>query len=222
MKLSGGRTLVFDLGYGNVRALQRAKFDLASITDVFISHRHPDHCSDIAALLFAFRYSLKPKSGTLRLWGPKGFSTFVRRLRLAHEPWCDARGYDLEVREIGLGSVFQEDWSVQSLPVPHPTPALAYRLTYKGKSFAYSGDSGFNTALPDFASEADLFLLECASSEREAFDGHMTPRLALATLAASHCKRGVLTHVNAPALAELRKLKRPGYAVARDGQRFKL
>lgn len=213
---------MFDLGYGNVRALQRAKIPLESITDVFISHRHPDHCADIAALLFAFRYTLKPRTGTLRLWGPKEFSTFVRRLRRAHEPWCSPRGYALEVREIGKGTVFAEDWSVQSLPVPHPTPALAYRLSYKGKTFVYSGDTGFNTALPDFAADADLFLLECASSEAEAFEGHLTPRLAVAMLAASNCRLGALTHVNPPALAELRRLKGKKYPVVRDGQRFTL
>lgn len=219
VRLDRRRTLVFDLGFGNFRALQRARIQPGTITDVFISHRHPDHCGDLAALLFHFRYH---ERGPLRLWGPKGFTEFVAKLQDAHKPWCGPKNYALEVREIWKETAFVEDWSVDSLAVPHPTPALAYRLSYKGKSFVYSGDTGFHPPLADFAAEADLVLLECASSEKEAFEGHMTPRVALATLEASRCKKGALTHVTEAALADYRRVRGKKFPVARDGQKFRL
>lgn len=213
------RNLIFDLGFGNLRAVTRAGVEPASISDVFFSHRHPDHCGDLAALLFHFRYH--PRA-TLRIWGPKGFAEFVTRLQAAFDPWCHPKDYALEVRELrGSESIYEDGWSVETLPVPHPTPALAYRLSYKGKTLVYSGDTGYSPALADFAADADLFLLECASSEKEAYEGHLTPRLALATLEASRCKRGLLTHLSAGALVELRarRLRAP---LARDGQTVRL
>lgn len=217
-----GRSVVlFDLGFGSVRALQRAKFDLTEVTDVFISHKHPDHVGDLSALLFHFRYDVKPRSGTLRLWGPGTFPRFVADLQKAYKPWNDAQGYELEVSEL-RGEASRDGWTVAALPVPHPTAALAYRLSYKGKSLVYSGDTGFCPELADFAAGADLFLLECATTEKEGYEGHMTPRLALATLEASGCARGVLTHLNERSEGELRRMPLGRFTLARDGQRIKL
>jgi ribonuclease BN (tRNA processing enzyme) len=214
----GERLILMDLGFGNLRRLERAKLDPRGVTDVLITHRHPDHVGDLAALLFLFRYDAKPQGGTLRLWGPRGFSDFVNRLQAAHEPWCGPKGYALEVRDLSSGELMRRDgWMLETLTVPHPTPALAYRLSYKGKSLVYSGDTAFSPELCDFAAETDLFLLECASSESEAFEGHMTPRVALATLEASRCRRGVLTHLSKGALEELSRLKLPrGVSLAAD------
>ncbi len=219
-----GRTALFDLGFGNLRQLARAGLEPASIADAFFTHRHPDHVGDLAALLFLFRYEVKPRSGALRLWGPKGFADFVSRLQAAHAPWCEARGYALEIAELPGGACVERDgWRLEALAVPHPTPALAYRFLYKRKTLVYSGDTGFCPALADFAADADLFLLECATSEAEAFEGHLTPRLALATLEASRCRRGLLTHLSEEALGELAGLSKPrGVSLARDLQRVTL
>jgi ribonuclease BN (tRNA processing enzyme) len=219
--LDDGRVVLLDLGFGNVRALQRAKVDLTRVTDVFISHKHPDHVGDLSALLFHFRYDVKPRSGTLRLWGPGGFSRFVRDLRKAFYPWNEPRGYALELAEL-KGEAFRDDWEAAALPVPHPTAAFALRFSYKGKTLVYSGDTGYCPELADFAAGADLFLLECATTEKQAYEGHMTPRLALATLEASGCEKGVLTHLNEPSLAELSKMDLGRFTLAKDGQRFKL
>ena len=62
-----------------------------------------------------------------------------------------------------------------------------------------------------------------AASEAQPFEGHLTPRLALATLEASRCRRGLLTHLSASALEELRALRKPrGVGLARDLQRVAL
>ena len=104
--------------------------------------------------------------------------------------------------------------------MPHPTPAVAYRLNYRGKSFVYSGDTGYCPALADFAADADLFLVECAATRAQPFDGHLTPELALATLEASGCKRGLLTHLSESAEAELDGMKMGRFKRARDGQKL--
>src|SRR5688572_8953135 len=97
LRLSASRTVFMDLGFGNLRQAWRAGIDPATVTDVFCSHVHPDHVGDVAALLFLFRYDLKPKNGKIRLWGPPGFKRFMKNLLRAYAPWVLPRGYRLSV-----------------------------------------------------------------------------------------------------------------------------
>jgi ribonuclease BN (tRNA processing enzyme) len=220
----GKRFALLDLGFGNVRQLMRAGFDPAGLTDVFFSHRHPDHVGDLPALLFLLNYDVKPRSGRVRLWGPSGFKKFVKDLMKAHAPWLAPRGYRLEVLEIRPGAdVERDEWRLQALAVPHTTTALALRLSYKGKAVVYSGDTSFSPELADFAAECDLFLLECTVTEGSGVPGHLTPRAALATLEASHCKKGVLTHLSPATRKILSKTKLPrGVSAAEDLRRYKI
>jgi|SRR5579883_511367 len=204
-----GRIILFDFGFGSLRQMARAGLDVSRVTDVFFTHRHPDHCGDLAALLFALRYDVKPRARKLRVWGPRGFARFWKELSAAWSPWLDARGYALEVAELPSRSqVRGRGWTVAAQSVPHPTPALAYRLLYKGKSLVYSGDTGFSRELAEFAAGCDLFLLECTLSSLQPAEGHLNPPLALAMLGASACTRGLLTHLSARAQGELRSLLR--------------
>lgn len=217
------RLVLFDLGFGNLRQLARAGLDPAAVSDVFLTHRHPDHCGDLAALLFLLRYDVKPKTGRLRVWGPRGLAKFVAGLQKAWAPWLSPKGYKLEVGEVSPKTPVEgRGFSVCALQVPHPTPALAYRLSYKGKSFVYSGDTGFAKDLPDFAAEADLFLLECTLSLREPADGHLNAPLALATLGAARCKKGVLVHLSDKSERELSAIvpKRSNVKIAKDLMRI--
>lgn len=213
--------LVFDLGFGNLRQLARAGLDPSDVTDVFFTHRHPDHVGDLAALLFMLRYDVKPKRGRLRLWGPSGFAAFARRLMRAHSPWLSPRGYRLEIAELSARrGASGRAWRVAGFPVAHPTPALAYRLLYKGKVFVYSGDTGYCGGLARFAENSDLFLLECTLPEREPAVDHLNAPMALALLGASNCKRGLLTHLSQASEADLLRLRPPAarWELARDLQ----
>ncbi|MBI3553734.1 MAG: MBL fold metallo-hydrolase [Elusimicrobia bacterium] len=207
----GGDILLFDLGFGNLRQLFRAGLDPARITDLFLTHRHPDHAGDLAALLFLLRYDAKPRSGRLRIWGPRGVRKFVDGLSNAYAPWLGPRGYELDIRELAAGATAKgRQWGLSCLSVPHPTPALAYRLLYKGRSLVYSGDTGFSVELVSFAAEADLFVIECTvTGGAEALEyGHLTPELALATLEASGCRRGLLSHLSPASAKKAERLLR--------------
>ena len=203
----GRDVLLFDLGFGNLWQLARANLDPSDVSDVFLTHRHPDHVADLAALLFLFRYGAKPRSGRLRVWGPRGLARFLRELKRAYRPWLSPKGYRLEVRELAGGArVSGAGWEVSSLRVEHPTPALAYRLLHKSGSFAYSGDAGASQGLAEFAAGCDIFVLECTQPSRRPLAGHLTPREAIAILESSGCRRGVLSHVSEESAAELRRL----------------
>lgn len=212
--------LIFDLGFGNLRRLAQAGLDPADVTDVFLSHMHPDHCGDVPALLFLFRYDRKPRSGRLRIWGPQGVKKWLACLEQAWKPWISPRGYRLEVRVLANGSTAKfSRWSMEALAVNHPTPSLAYRLSYKGKSLVYSGDTGFCPKLADFASNCDLFLLEASLPAGGQYPFHMTVAQAVATAKASLCRKAVYTHVTPASAVQLRRKR---LTVARDLMRVRI
>jgi ribonuclease BN (tRNA processing enzyme) len=215
--LAGRDILLFDLGFGNLRQLARAGLSPARVTDVFLTHRHPDHVGDLPALLFLLRYDLKPRAGVLRLWGPRGLRRHVSGLRRLHAPWLEPRGYRLEVGELNERRQAQgAGWTVAALGVPHQTRALAYRLLYKGKTLVYSGDTGFCPELADFAAESDLFVIECTTSERGRMDGHLSPRLAVETVKASGCRKAVLSHLSPESEGPARARAKGNIVLARD------
>ncbi|MDE2490310.1 MAG: ribonuclease Z [Elusimicrobia bacterium] len=222
---AGESLVLFDLGFGNVRQLARARLPPEDVSDVFLTHVHPDHCGDLPALLFLFRCDRKPRSGRLRVWGPSGARELVAGLCRAWRPWLDPRGYALEVRELGDGGqAAGADWVVEAKKVPHTAPALAYRLTRGASSLVYTGDTEYDESIAAFASSCGLLLVECTSDEDDAVPGHLSPRQALELVRRSGCREALLTHLSdASAAAAARLLPgEPRAALARDRMRRKI
>ncbi len=203
----GRRILLFDLGFGNIRQLARAGLDYADISDIFLSHCHPDHVGDLAALFFLLRCDRRPKSGVLRIFGPPGTRSFVKKLGRAYHPWLGPKGYRLVVKELKPGRGGKgPDWFCQSREARHGTPALSFRLSVGAKSFVYSGDTGWDPGLADFAKACDLLLLECSLGGKEKMDRHLNARQAVALALISGAKRTLLTHLTSESAAAARRL----------------
>jgi ribonuclease BN (tRNA processing enzyme) len=191
----GDQTLLFDFGFGNLRQLVRAGRSPDTVSHAFFSHRHPDHVGDLAALLFYYRYDGKPRRNKLQIYGPRGFKSFFARLTKAHQPWLRPRGFKVEVVELEERSVVRGDgWRVVCREVPHTTEALAFRYESKAGSFCYTGDTTYDPGIARFASESDLFLVECTLPDSSKAGGHLRVSEALELAAASKAKRILLTH----------------------------
>jgi ribonuclease BN (tRNA processing enzyme) len=93
------------------------------------------------------------------------------------------------------------DYHLVSQPVSHTGASLAYRVTGpNGKSFVYSGDTGYCQAIIDLAKGADVLVLECALPEGEEVEGHLTPSLAGKIAQSAGVKKLVLVHFYPEAL----------------------
>ena len=196
---AGEDLVLFDLGFGNVRQLARAGLRSEEVTDVFLSHRHPDHCGDLPALLFAFHGGPhpKPRSGLLRVHGPAGTRELVAGLCKVWKPWLDPKGYALEVRELADGAEVQGvGWVVEAKSVPHTTAALAYRISRGSSSLVYSGDMEYDEGFARFAASCDLLLVECTADADDAVAGHLSVRQALALSRAAKAGHTLLTHLS--------------------------
>jgi len=205
-----GKNILIDCGAGTIRRLLEAGISYQDIDLILLTHRHPDHIADIAALLFACRYHAAPRRRDLAMVGAAGTREFFRQLNEAFGGHLISPHFDVTVHEVG-----EESWSWQGLrlaaaPVRHTAHSLAYRMEFDGSSIAFSGDSDDCPELVRLADKADVFVCECALPDGQKAPGHLTPTLVGRVAAEADVDTLVLSHFypeveQAPIESQVRK-----------------
>src|SRR5687767_3893548 len=223
--------VLVDMGGGaHLRFAQsQAKFtDLALIG---VSHLHPDHISDLPALLWSSRQS---RSDTLRIAGPSGndiapsFSTFLDRLfdpkagafqvlgPVLSAPPSNPPVVRLDVGVIDVTkpeptTVFAaEGMSVTALGIPHGNlPTLAYRVQSRGVSAVFSSDqNGTNPNFVEFAKGANVLIMHLATNVANN-PLHASPAVVGRIAQGAGVGRLIVSHLGQfdlePAIAELKQ-----------------
>jgi ribonuclease BN (tRNA processing enzyme) len=183
---SGGALLLDASAGTHMRAL-KAGLDPARLLAVVLSHHHPDHTADLAALLSARRQ--EKATTALAIVGPPGTAELVERFRAVY-------GASLETPH----RVDTFPWrgpgiAIDAFPARHAAGAVCLRLAADGKVLAYSGDTGDGEGVRAACRDADLALLECSS--RAPREGHLTPDDCEAIVEAARPRRVLLTHLGA-------------------------
>ncbi len=123
LKLNG-QILLWDCGEGTQMQLQRARFSLQRITEIFISHLHGDHVLGLPGLLSSMVLLRREKS--LAIYGPPGIKAFVEStLELTHvQP-----EYEITIQEIKEGVVSrQTNYTMECLPALHSVASFSFIL----------------------------------------------------------------------------------------------
>lgn len=161
-----GRTwrVVLDLGAGAVGPLQRY-CDPARVDAVAVSHGHPDHCADLAALSVLRRYGPAKDDDLppLPLYGPEGLDRRIVQVAGGDDDsdlatfafTAVAGGSRVEVGPFTLE--FADAW--------HPVPAVAVRVTgpsaHDGEAgLVFTGDTDRSDAVLELARGCDVLLAE--------------------------------------------------------------
>lgn len=199
---AGDTRIVLDLGNGTLGTLQRFAdpFDLDA---VLLSHLHPDHCADFAALTVLRRYHPAPphdpRQWRLPVFGPEEAPD---RLAALYEPSAAERvGSDLsdvyEFRPPPVEPIRIGAFEVRAVPMTHVCPSWGLRVTAEGRVLAYTGDTGPCGALTDLARDADVLLSEASWPDfPEAPDGlHLSGRQAAEVATGTGVGRLLLTHL---------------------------
>ena len=191
--------ILFDMGPGTLRQLTKAGLNHEDITRIFVTHFHPDHTAGLIHFLFATKNpSILKKRNPFFIAGALGLKKFINRLQKAYDNWLNIPPEIMKIEEINVHQSNVMNYAgfrIIAQPVKHTQESLAYRVEdQQGKSFVYSGDSGFCEELVDLSKGADLLILESSFPEGEEVEGHLTPSQAghIATLA--NVKRLALIH----------------------------
>ncbi len=166
----GKDVYVVDCGYGATEQLVRAGLKLPDVRNIYITHIHPDHISDMSSLIYFSWYA--GKESTLGIYGPPPIKqitgNYLNALKPSIDVWLDDIGHKplepVEVHEFSAGGVVMEDENVRvsCCLVNHPpvVPALGYRFDTPDRSIVFSGDTTPMESLAQLAKGADILVHE--------------------------------------------------------------
>ena len=194
--VSDGATSVWmDAGPGTYLALCE-EMDPMELDAVILSHRHPDHCSDIFALYHAVAHG-PGRAGRIPVLVPQGLAEAVAGF--LHYPPALESAFEFVTAgngdEVRLGSL-----TVSVVAANHPPPTLAPRVTDGARSLCYTADPGPSDAVASHAEGCEVLVAEasmCGPRRSDSYPHHMTGAEAGAMAAAAGVGRLVLTHIPA-------------------------
>jgi ribonuclease BN (tRNA processing enzyme) len=222
---AGAVTLLMDCGSGVAHRMGESGANWLGITHLAITHFHPDHTLELTTLMFAWKYgTLPPRAAPLTILGPVGISQLIEQFAAIYGDTVRAPGFPVTVRELAPGERVDlgDGVMLEAHKVPHTAESVAYSVERGGARLVFTGDTGFDTAVAEWASGCDLLLAECSLPEQLAVASHLTPAQVGVMAEVAAPKRLVLTHFYPPVLdediAEIVALRYSGEVViAEDG-----
>lgn len=196
LRLSHGRTTLLDAGPGTIARFGRCGGRIEEIERVCLTHFHPDHCLDVAALLFARRNpALAGALPPLEICGPRGTAALLANLQKVWGGWVREEGLLVTELEPGGPAIERTGFALRALPTHHTEHALCFRFELSNRStLCYSGDSDAVEELVLAAREVDWLLCECSFADADHVEGHLTPSRVAEVGRAARARRIVLTH----------------------------
>jgi ribonuclease BN (tRNA processing enzyme) len=185
----GDTRLWIEAGAGSWRNLQ-AHVDHRQLDGVVLSHRHPDHTSDIFQADHARQFGGPAPLPRIPLWAPpetlERVCAFVSDLDVSFDMHPLVAGDDLDI----AGTRFH------FVAMAHPVETLGMRIERDGAVLAYSADTGPSADLDSLARDADVFVCEATLQDSDrAWEGHMSASGAGRVAAAIGVSRLLLTHL---------------------------
>jgi ribonuclease BN (tRNA processing enzyme) len=200
--------------------MKRFGVEPSIIDTILISHLHGDHFGGLPFFLMEAQY-VSGRRKPLIVAGPPGLEARVHEAMEVLYP-----GSSETPREFALKFVELEDGTAAEIGllmvtpyhVVHPSgaPAYALRVSYEGKTLAFSGDTIWTDALIRVASGADLFICECNYWKQEG-GYHLDYETLMDHRAKLKCRRLVLTHMGDAMLSRVQSLDVEG---AEDGKSY--
>lgn len=174
--------------------VKRAGYDPLLISDLILTHFHPDHVSGVAAFLMSLW--LNKRESLLRVHGLETTLDLFKKMMDLFEWQTWEKMFPVELnclppedRQILHQS---SQFEIRSSPVCHLIPTLGLRITNRksGKSIAYSCDSEPCPSVISLSAGAEILFHEAVGEMR----GHSSPREAGKAAQRAKVKKLVLIH----------------------------
>lgn len=218
---AGGQMLLFDAGNGAQLRLLEAGVSSGAIDQVFLTHFHSDHLTDLADIYNAHwlsrHYQRIGDPRPFGISGPTGTKKLVdgilqtfsadRKIRIADEHLPEL-GSEIDVNEFSEEGVVYDvnGVTVIAFPVQHGDlikPAFGYKISYAGHSVIISGDTRFEPKIAEMGKGVDLIVHEVVAASASLINApfmqnviahHTTPEQAGEIFALAKPRMAVYTH----------------------------
>ena len=183
--LAGQQAFVFDAGSGSIRKLMRMGFPMEKLQGVYLTHLHSDHIDGLGELMLQ-AWIAGSRSSPIPIHGPAGTDKVVagfteayatdEGFRVAHHgpKIANPAGYGGTAQIIALpdgtdSQVVYDSAGVRItvIRVNHApvAPAFGYRIDYKGRSIALSGDTVYAPSFVTAARGADVMFHDALNKD---------------------------------------------------------
>jgi ribonuclease BN (tRNA processing enzyme) len=221
------------VGGGAFLRFGQAQAQISDLSLIAISHLHPDHVSDLPALLWL---SHQARKDPLPIAGPSGndmapsFPRFLSRLFDEKNGAFQVLGPTLgatqsergggvrldvgvvDVKKAEPSTVFdRQGMTVTALGIPHGSlPTLAYRVKTRDVSIVFSSDqNGTNPRFVEFAKGANVLVMHLAIAAGAISPLHASPAVVGRVAQDASVGRLIVSHIGQfdldAAIAELKK-----------------
>ena len=205
---AGTERLLFDCGRSCTTRLWQLKIPLGSVK-LFITHLHSDHTVGIPDLwLTGFvSQAYGRRTESFRVWGPEGTAAMMANLERAYEADIRIRqpkqGFGIEATDFTEGVVYAENGvRVTAFNVEHgDMNAFGFRIDYRGRSVALSGDTRPSANFVRYARGVDVVVHEVGTARQELLEKSAAARQLVTTLHTSPEQAGEEFSRTAPKLA---------------------
>jgi ribonuclease BN (tRNA processing enzyme) len=219
----GGKRLLLEAGPSVLPEMKRHGIEADSLDVIVISHLHGDHFCGLPFLFLEYLWE-RPRKRPIIIAGPKNLEKRTWILMRAMYPRYNLKELQANVKWIVLepGKSYRlAGLKLSTIRSPHTAPdvSLSLKIVAAGKTFVFSGDTGWNDELVDFSKGADLLLCECTYFESEHLRFHMNYPELRRNLERFDVKRMILTHLGREAINHARDIE---IEVGFDGMKLEL
>ncbi len=227
----GKNKIIFDFGRGAISNLTELGIELYEIENIFISHTHADHFSDLIPF-FQFiinapeKKKLKPK---YNVYGPSGTKKVLGKILEALYPNGKKNLDRLNIidlkkeEQINIGN-----FKIKGFEVKHSKTHLCfgYKIIIGNKKICYSGDSSYCKNLVKNCKDTDLGLIEATYFKEANITSHLNGEDVGKLAKECKIKKLVAVHVASDYLARVKKDIKKNYKgkilIAKDLMRIKI
>ncbi len=187
----GSTRVLIDCGSGVLSRLQQV-CNIEDLSGIVLSHLHSDHMADMLILRYALEIgkargilNVEP----LPVYLPDSpFDTFEQITSSpAFKPTIIHDGLKVEIGELSF--TFRE--------MTHPVTSYAMAVECEDRKLVYTGDTNMNTAISEFAKDADYFIADTGLLERDKSDPatHLSADEVGRIAAQAGVKKLILSHI---------------------------
>ena len=170
---AGGLYILVDCGSGVARQLAKAGYSCETLDCILLTHLHPDHCSDLVAIVHALKIATEGRrKKRLTIGGPAAIGEYYRS---CVGEWVGAVSFPVKLvdmqRPIDFDGVRIDCHASGHLDNGQ---SKSYRFTCEDKVIVFTGDAPYSRELAAFATCADLVIADCSTLDKDRRAGHMS------------------------------------------------
>lgn len=181
--LAGKQAFIFDAGTNGSQNLSPMGFPAGRVEEIYLTHLHSDHLDGLGQMLLGTWINSGRTSPT-KIAGPVGTAQIVEGFNMAYQidstyrtthhgtKVANPASFGALAREIELSDgskvVYQKDGvKITAFQVSHEPvhPAFGYRIDYKGRSVAISGDTAYDSRIAMASKDVDVLFHEALNME---------------------------------------------------------